>query len=103
MAIVWTDSSYTHVHLTTVDVKWWSLAGPQSAPTSSPVQSLIISAAVIGKVKRLCISQQRKHPHNSIGELCGECKDGRGVSVLLNRCTTCHNAFGILILLLSEI
>lgn len=36
------------------------------------------------------------------GELCGDCTGHLGVSVLLNRCTTCSNAKGILIALLSE-
>ena len=38
----------------------------------------------------------------NVGVLCGECKDGKGVSALLNRCTTCSNASGILIGLLCE-
>ena len=42
------------------------------------------------------------HLCGAIGELCGECRDGGGVSSLLNRCTTCNDASGLLILLLSE-
>lgn len=34
------------------------------------------------------------------GDLCGECKDGKGVSALLNRCTTCSDISGLLIALL---
>lgn len=41
-------------------------------------------------------------PASPIGTLCGACRDGKGVSVLLNKCVTCNNALGILILLLSE-
>ena len=38
------------------------------------------------------------------GILCGECSNSQfGVSVLLNRCVTCHNAFGLLILVLSKL
>ena len=38
----------------------------------------------------------------SAGVLCGNCRDGYGVSVLLNKCVTCHDASGILIAVLSE-
>jgi hypothetical protein len=34
------------------------------------------------------------------GELCGECRDGKGVSALLNKCTTCSDASSLLILAL---
>ena len=37
-----------------------------------------------------------------LGELCGECRDGKGVSALLNKCTTCSDASGLLILALSK-
>ena len=37
------------------------------------------------------------------GVLCGECRDGKGVSVLLNNCVTCHSAQGLLILALSRL
>jgi hypothetical protein len=40
-----------------------------------------------------CICERR-------GYLCGECRDGKGVSALLSRCTTCSNASGLLIVLL---
>ena len=36
------------------------------------------------------------------GILCGECGDGKGVSVLLNDCVSCHDAQGLLILGLSK-
>ena len=36
------------------------------------------------------------------GDLCGECKDGKGVSALLNRCTHCSDVSGLLIPLLCE-
>ena len=35
------------------------------------------------------------------GVLCGDCKNG-GVSALLNKCVSCHNASGILIAALSK-
>ena len=38
----------------------------------------------------------------SAGVLCGNCRNGYGVSVLLNKCVTCHDASGILIVVLSE-
>lgn len=38
----------------------------------------------------------------SAGELCGNCRDGYGVSVLLNKCVTCPSVSGILIAALSE-
>jgi len=38
----------------------------------------------------------------STGELCGNCRDGYGVSVLLNKCVTCPSVSGILIAALSE-
>ena len=34
--------------------------------------------------------------------LCGECKDGQGVTVLFDRCDSCDNLHAFLILLLSE-
>ena len=36
------------------------------------------------------------------GDLCGNCRGGYGVSVLLNKCVTCSNTFGTLIAVLSE-
>jgi len=36
------------------------------------------------------------------GVLCGNCRNGYGVNVLLNKCVTCHDAAGILIAVLSE-
>ena len=38
-----------------------------------------------------------------IGILCGKCRDGKGVSVLLNDCVSCHDAQGLLILGLSKL
>ena len=40
--------------------------------------------------------------YDCAGVLCGNCRDGYGVSVLLNKCVTCHDASGILIVVLSE-
>jgi len=36
------------------------------------------------------------------GDLCGNCRSGYGVSVLLSKCVTCDNTFGTLIAVLSE-
>ena len=36
------------------------------------------------------------------GVLCGNCRNGYGVSVLQNKCVTCHDALGMLITVLSE-
>lgn len=36
------------------------------------------------------------------GALCGGCTDNKGFSVLLNRCVTCADASGLLILVLSK-
>ena len=36
------------------------------------------------------------------GVLCGECRNGSGVSALLNRCVTCSNAMGLLVAVLGE-
>ena len=38
----------------------------------------------------------------SIGVLCGGCRDGLGVSALLNKCVTCSDSNGLLIVILSE-
>ena len=38
----------------------------------------------------------------SSGVLCGECRNGSGVSALLNRCVTCSNAMGLLVAVLGE-
>ena len=41
--------------------------------------------------------------HSLTGVLCGECNNSSyGVTALLNRCVTCHDAMSILIALLSE-
>ena len=37
-----------------------------------------------------------------VGILCGHCKDGKGVSVLFNRCVDCSNGFVALIAILSK-
>ena len=37
-----------------------------------------------------------------VGYLCGDCKNGEGVSALLNRCVNCSDAYGILIAVLSK-
>ena len=34
--------------------------------------------------------------------LCGECRNGSGVSALLNRCVTCSDAMGLLVAVLGE-
>ena len=36
------------------------------------------------------------------GVLCGECRNGSGVSALLNRCVTCSDAMGLLVAVLGE-
>ena len=41
--------------------------------------------------------------HNCAGVLCGDCRNGYGVSVLLNKCVTCHDASGLLIVVLSKL
>ena len=38
----------------------------------------------------------------TIGYLCGNCRDGKGVSALLNHCVDCSNAYGILIGVLGK-
>ena len=38
-----------------------------------------------------------------IGYLCGDCKDGKGVSALLNNCVDCSDVNGILIAVLSKL
>ncbi len=40
-------------------------------------------------------------PFITAGILCGECKNGKGVSALLNYCVTCENASGILVIALG--
>ena len=37
-----------------------------------------------------------------VGILCGNCKNGRGVSVLFNKCVNCNNGFGVLIAALGN-
>ena len=37
-----------------------------------------------------------------VGILCGNCKDGKGASVLFNRCVDCNNGFGALIAALGK-
>ena len=37
------------------------------------------------------------------GYLCGDCRDGKGVSALLNHCVDCSNAYGILIGVLGKL
>ena len=37
-----------------------------------------------------------------VGTLCGHCKDGKGVSILFNRCVDCSNGFVALIVALSK-
>ena len=39
----------------------------------------------------------------SVGVLCGACEAGYGVSALLNSCVTCHDASGILIVILCKL
>ena len=34
--------------------------------------------------------------------LCGECRNGSGVSALLNRCVTCSDVMGLLVAVLGE-
>jgi len=38
----------------------------------------------------------------STGYLCGDCRDGKGVSALLNHCVDCSNVFGMLIGVLGK-
>ena len=39
----------------------------------------------------------------TLGVLCGQCRGDKGVSALLNKCVSCHDASGVLIALLSKI
>ena len=39
---------------------------------------------------------------NTTGYLCGDCRDGKGVSALLNRCVDCSNTNGVFIAVLSK-
>ena len=45
--------------------------------------------------------QMHFESYSSTGILCGECRDGMGVSALLNNCVICPSAQGLLILALS--
>lgn len=64
----------------------------------------IASAAVIEKVCMLTTGSIHHYVlFGVVGELCGGCRGGKGVSALLNRCTTCSDASGLLILTLSKI
>ena len=38
----------------------------------------------------------------TLGVLCGQCQDDKGVSALLNKCVSCHDASGVLIAGLSK-
>ena len=40
-------------------------------------------------------------PITLTGILCGECRDGKGVSALLSNCVSCSNVQGLLLLALS--
>ena len=44
----------------------------------------------------------RGSPHSLLGVLCGDCRDGAGVSALLNQCVSCNDAYGLLIAALSK-
>ena len=77
------------------------------ASTYSTVLGMALTASVrvTGKVYFMIdvfLGEIAAFCHASKGELCGVCRDGKGVSALLNKCTTCSDASGLLILLLSE-
>ena len=38
----------------------------------------------------------------TLGVLCGQCQGDKGVSALLNKCVSCHDASGVLIAGLSK-
>ena len=72
-------------------------------PLHTPTVTLMHSVCVIGKVLNYCILGALHHStFMYAGILCGECRDGKGVSILLNDCVSCYNAQGLLILGLSK-
>ena len=62
----------------------------------------MLSVHATDKVFRLNHFCNWHHNVHVAGILCGECRDGKGVSVLLNDCVSCPNAQGLLILGLSK-
>lgn len=71
-------------------------------PLHTSTVTLMHSVHVVDKVnKRSDLSNVVVSVCICAGNLCGECRDGRGVSALLNNCVTCNNAQGLLILALS--
>lgn len=94
--------SFIHVHLVTVVVSKILALVPTYVHPFTPVVFLICSASVTEKVfvlSLLCfdVFQQYDYNNNILGILCGSCKNNYGVSVLLNRCTSCSDAFGTLV------
>ncbi len=75
------------------------------APTMPCIHLVIASSSVTCCVDYTVLSACIYNTIVSIvtaGLLCGECKDGKGVSALLNRCVDCDFSYGFLIMGLSK-
>ena len=106
------SSCFTLVHPNTVSVHLVSREGLQLAGLPLIAWTVTASAAVTEKVRSgklmlqwsliTCTCTSVSHPYHMAGVLCGSCRNGYGVSALLNKCVTCHDASGMLIAVLSE-
>jgi hypothetical protein len=81
------------------------LVETKDAQMSSKEVTRTVSVAVIGRVMVIMHAgiwcEFPLSPY--LGILCGSCRDGRGVSVLLGHCVTCSNASILLIVALCEV
>ena len=97
--IITITSFFILVLRTTASVVRTQVWGHRSAPLPTPIVTQMHSAQLIDKVGYNCrTSMLLSSPLITAGALCGECRDGKGVSALLNRCVSCPNAYGLLIL-----
>jgi hypothetical protein len=81
------------------------LVETKDAQMSSKEVTRTVSVSVIGRVKGITHTgiwcEFPLSPY--LGILCGSCRDGKGVSVLLGHCVTCSNASILLIVVLSKL
>ena len=100
-------SSFIPVLLVTVAAFKTPALVPLSVPPATRIAGPICSVHATGKVRDekndSLLLKSGVTIFFVLGILCGSCKRDYGVSVLLNKCVTCHNAFGLLIAVLGKL
>lgn len=104
--------SFIHVHRVTAVVSKILALAPTYVHLFTPIVLLICSANATEKVfirittiycALISLSNIYIYIAVLIGILCGSCRNNSGVTVLLNKCTSCSHVFGTLVGVLGSV